>query len=166
MTPPLQPLTEQQRRGRTFLLCALALLSFMYLKESLAGLLTSSKHLTGSLTNLTLCFLVIRQAYLGGKTSSFIIRILTALLAVVSLGGLTFIFVGMMQGHTLPERMSLETSVTTYGNIFGVSFSLWALFLSPEVKSFLAYQRARVLARGMEKIHQETEASKRRHALS
>jgi len=80
-------------------------------------------------------------AYRGGRISMKLTKGFVVLMALLLVSVLVVIGISLAGGIRLPNAPTLVNTVPTLLKSLGVLYALWALFVSADVREFLAYQR-------------------------
>ena len=141
MTPA--NLTLPQARGRAFLAAALLVLATMILASSFRSWSEGEADWAGSLMSNALVLLILVLAFRGGQLTMKLTRGCVMLLAVVAALALFAIFAALILGNLLAGPRIPEMASEFVAFVLGAAFCFWSLFISTDVKAFIAYQRDR-----------------------
>lgn len=156
MTPDRIPLTESEKRGRTFLAAALALIAFLMLegvfKSAGDGFTPFVDKLMSNSLSLLVLVLAFRGSQLAMKLTKGCLLVFVAMIVVL----ISFVSFSFFRGRPLPSP-SFENTAPFIAYLMGVSFSIWALFVSEDVKAFIQYQRDTTHQRNLRRIKGKSE---------
>lgn len=155
MTPDRVPLSASEKRGRTFLATALALIAFLMLEGVFKSADDGSTPFVDKLMSNSLSLLVLVLAFRGSqlamKLTKGCLLVFVAMIVVL----ISFVSFSLFRGRPLPPP-SFEKTVPFLAYLSGVSFSIWALFVSEDVKAFVRYQRETVHQRALRRIKRKS----------
>ncbi len=149
------PLSETARKGRTYLVCALALVAGLVVSQSIKTFNPEETQFTDILLTLALTVAVAVLAFRGGQVSLRIVRGCMGFITFLAMMMLLML-VSAISLRGFPENVNIaeDGTLLTLLMTFGVGFSTWALFWSKEVKAFVEYQRAKFHRQKMDQIKQ------------
>ena len=145
------PLTAPQRRGRTFLICALLFMGFLLLAP------TTGVRLTGDATNdkilcVALFAVIVTLAFRGGKLWLILVKGFVGLFAAMCAILVIVVLVTLARGHALPQAPNGDNTLLSVATVVCLGFNIWALFCSKDVKDFISHQRAVASARKRQRV--------------
>ena len=151
MSEGVAPLSASEKRGRTFLSTALALIAFLIVRgvwESTAR----GASLEGNLVGTGLLLLVLVLAFRGGQIAMQLTRGCLLLFGALGVLLIFFIAFSLFHGRPLTEPPSFANTIPFLAYVAGISFSVWALFVSDDVKAFVRFQRETTHQRNLRRI--------------
>ena len=151
----MPPLSESQRRGRTFFACALLLLAAMLFAPLVTSVASGTNDLMGSITTGAIYALVLLAAFRGGFLSLKIIRGCLGIFGVIFVAAAVLIGIGASMGKLPPPRW--EWGWPTLKDVASTAllfYVYWAMFFSGSVRDFIARQREHRLACELQKIRE------------
>jgi len=141
---------QSNRRGRTFLIAALVLIAAFILNGFLGSVSKGETGLAGGMIGNGLSILALVLAFRGGQLSMKLAKG-CALLWVGMVAFLAiFVSATVIRGAPLPTAPTLENTIPALGMVAASAFCVWALFISKDVKSFVAFQREQAYRRQLE----------------
>lgn len=146
------PLTRPQERGRLFFAAALVLIAVFILQGFIRSASKGEADIFGGIMGNGLLLLILVLAFRGGQLSMQLTKgcavLFAALVAVLILA----ISVSLFREFQLPQPPTVQNTVPFIAMLFGTIFSVWALFISSDVKAFVIYQRVVAHQRQLQKI--------------
>ena len=88
-----------------------------------------------------LLLLMLVLAFRGGQLSMKLTKSCVVLFAALVAVLILVISVSLFRGFQLPQTPTVQNTVPFIATLFGTIFSIWALFISTDVKAFVIYQR-------------------------
>lgn len=131
------------KHGKLLLLAALCILAALLLQGWIGSLRTDSADWPGTLVGNLVLLTILALAYRGGRVSLWLARAQALLFAAVHVILILFLFGTLSKNEHLPHPIQFSNTVPFLVTLCGTAFSVWALFLSSDVKDFVAYQRNR-----------------------
>lgn len=95
----------------------------------------------GNIINIIFMLYILHSAYRGGNVSLKLVKGCTGLLVIFFITVVAIVWISLFMRHSLSENLNWVDILTDFPFYVGFGFSIWALFLSKSVKSFVAYQR-------------------------
>ena len=142
MKPVRPPLTATQSRGRTFFICALLFVSSVLFQSVFDGITKGGDRWVDQLFTGAIYLLVLTLAFRGGQVSLTLIKGCFGVFAAIIATALFLIMVLSFWGDFPPLNTGRnQTTIKTLAFFLGLSYTVWALFASCDVKEFINYQR-------------------------
>lgn len=152
MNAPTSSMDQSHRRGRVYLIAALVLIAAFILNGFLQSVSKGEAHLASGIIGNGLSILALILAFRGGQISMKLAKGcallwigMVALLAIL-------VSVTVLRGTPLPAAPTLENTIPVLAMVAASAFCVWALFISKDVKSFVAFQRERAYQSQLDKI--------------
>lgn len=135
------PMDPSHHRGRTFLIAALVLIAAFILNGFTESVSKGESDFADGIVGNGLLLLMLLLAFRGGQLSMKLAKG-CALLWIGMVAFLAiFVSATLIRGTPLPEAPTLENTLPFLAMVAASGFCVWALFISKDVKGFVAFQR-------------------------
>lgn len=143
---------QSHHRGRTFLIAALILIAAFILNGFTQSVSKGETDLADGIVGNGLLLLMLVLAFRGGQLSMKLAKG-CALLWIGMVAFLAiFVSATLIRGTPLPSAPTLENTLPFLGMVAAAAFCVWALFISKDVKGFVAFQREKKYQKQLDKI--------------
>lgn len=131
------------KRGKLLLLAALCILAALLLHGWIGSLRADSADWPGTLVGNLVLLTMLALAYRGGRVSMWLARAQALLFTAVHVILILILSSELSKNEPLPHPVQFANTAPFLVTLCGTAFSVWALFVSSDVKDFIAYQRNR-----------------------